>query len=146
MSQRPAKPAHFPWLSPYLTVKNAHAALEFYQRAFGFEQRMAIPGPDGTIKHAELTYHDSLFMLGQEGNCDAKSPISSGVVPPMGLYVYSKDVDALFVRATEAGAVEVQPPQTMFWGDRVFTVTDPDGYRWTFATNVADFDPANCPK
>jgi uncharacterized glyoxalase superfamily protein PhnB len=147
MSQRPAKPAGYPWMSSYLLVKDPNASLDFYQRALGFEQKMAMPGPDGKIMHAELTYHDSLFMIGPEGcHAAAKTPASSGAVPPFGLYVYCKDVDAVYARATAAGAVGVQPPQNMFYGDRVCKVTDPDGYHWSFATNFADFDPANMPK
>lgn len=64
----------------------------------------------------------------------------------MGLYVYVEDVDALFARATAAGAKGERPPQDMFYGDRVCQVIDPDGHSWSFGTNVADFDPTKpCP-
>jgi PhnB protein len=145
MSQRPAKPAGYPWMSSCLQVKDPNASIDFYQRAFGFEKKMAMPGPDGKIMHAELTYRDTLLMLGPEGWNGAKTPASSGATPSFGVYVYCPDVDALYARATAAGAVGVQPPQDMFYGDRVCKVTDPDGYYWMFATNIADFDPAKVP-
>jgi PhnB protein len=143
MPPRPAKPDNMPWLTPCLTVKDADAAAAFYEKAFGFEKRFALPGPDGRTAHAEIAWRDGLVMIGPE--CAAqpcKSPATSGQRPPSSIYVYCDDVDALFRRATAAGAAVELPPQEMFWGDRVCTLLDPDGYRWSFATNVADFDPA----
>jgi uncharacterized glyoxalase superfamily protein PhnB len=136
-----------PWLSPYLTVKDADAALDFYQRAFGFVKRMAMPGPDGKTGHAEMNYRDAVIMMGPEmgpgGDC--KAPATLGINSPVHLFVYCEDVDALFARATAAGARAVLPPQDMFWGDRMCKLSDPDGHVWNFATNVADFDPAKVP-
>jgi uncharacterized glyoxalase superfamily protein PhnB len=74
-----------------------------------------------------------------------KSPATAGVRPSSLLYVYCDDVDALFKRATTAGAAVEMSPQDMFWGDRTCTLIDPDGYLWCFATNVADFDPSKAP-
>lgn len=148
MSQRPARPANFPWLTPYLVVKDADAALAFYQRAFGFEKRMTIPGPDGKIKHGEASYRDAVIMFSPESNtpeCNAKAPATSGVAPAVGLYLYCDDVDALYTRAVAAGAKSVSPPENMFWGDRMCNLLDPDGHSWSFATNVADFDPSKVP-
>src|SRR6266852_6173212 len=123
MSKRPARPAGCPWLMPYLIVKDADAALDFYQRAFGFEKRMAMPGPDGRTKHAEVAWRDAVIMFSPEGGggggCMAKAPATSGIDSPVGLYVYCDDVDALYARATKAGAKSVMPPQDMFWGDRM---------------------------
>jgi PhnB protein len=146
MSQRPPCPAGFPWVSPYLSVKDADAAIDFYQRAFGFEKRMAMPGPNGKTAHAEMTWKDGVIMLGPEGpNHPCKAPVTLGIQSPISLYVYCEDVDAQFARATAAGAKGVLAPENKFYGDRVCSVTDPDGYTWYFATNVADFDPANMP-
>src|SRR6266567_5497642 len=129
MSKRPARPAGAPWLSPYLVVKDADAALDFYQRAFGFEKRMAMPGPDGRTKHAEVVWKEALIMFSpeQEGSatCKARAPASTGMDSPVGLYLYCDDVDALYARATKAGAKSLMPPQDMFWGDRMCTVHDP---------------------
>jgi uncharacterized glyoxalase superfamily protein PhnB len=135
-------------LIPYLTVKDADAALAFYQKAFVFEKRMTMPGPDGRTAHAEMSYKDQVIMFGPQGapGNPSKTPASSGVESPVGLYLYCDDVDAMFKRATEAGAKAASPPADMFYGDRVCKLTDPDGFSWGFATNVADFDPTKAPK
>jgi len=148
MAKRPPCPPGFPWLSPYLTVKDSDKSLDFYQQAFGFEKRMAMPMPDGRTGHAEMNYRGAVIMLSPEGayGGSCMSPASSGHPTPVGLYVYCDDVDALYKRATAAGAVAKSPPQDMFWGDRVCQLTDPDGHSWSFATNVADFDPSKAPK
>ena len=152
MSKRPARPAGAPWLMPYLTVKDVDAALDFYQRAFGFEKRMAMPGADGRTHHAEVSWKEAVIMFGPEtyhegsSACKAKAPATSGVDSPVGLYLYCDDVDAFHARATKAGAKSVMAPQDMFWGDRLCSVRDPDGHNWTFATNVADFDPSKVPQ
>jgi PhnB protein len=143
MSNRPAKPGNMPWLTPCLTVKDADAAAAFYEKAFGFEKRFSLPGPDGRTGHAEIAWRDGLVMIGPEcAKEKCKSPATTGQRPSSSIYVYCDDVAALFQRATAAGAVVETPLQDMFWGDRVCTLVDPDGYRWNFATNVADFDPS----
>jgi uncharacterized glyoxalase superfamily protein PhnB len=136
---------------PYLTVKDADRAADFYQRAFGFEKRLSMPLADGQTGHTEMTWKDAVIMFGPEAGwkgkgCEVKAPATSGVPSPVGLFVYCDDVDRLFARATAAGAEAVQPPQDMFWGDRMCVLNDPDGHTWNFATNVADFDPSKAPK
>jgi PhnB protein len=139
MSQRPAKPANMSWMSPYLTVRDAAKAIEFYEAAFGFRTRDAVPGPDSRIMHAKMAWNDSVLMLGPEGpQCPSKAPATSGTPCPFTIYAYCEDVDALHRRATAAGAKSVIEPQDMFWGDRMCQLADPDGYLWCFATNVAD--------
>ena len=147
MNQRPAKPATSPWIIPALTVKDIDRAINFYQEAFGFEKKFTMPGPEGRTVHGEVVWQDCSFMLGLEGpNNTCKAPITSGVRPPLGLYVYCQDVDAVYKRATAAGAKSETAPQSMFWGDRMCTLIDPDGSVWMFATTVADFDPSKAPK
>lgn len=151
MSKRPPRPHNCPWLTPYLVVKDSDAAIAFYEKAFGFEKRMAMPSPDGKTGHAEMTYRDSLIMFGRvssqpSSDCPYKPPAMTQVVSPISLYVYCDDVDALFARATAAGAKALKPPQDQFYGDRTCWLEDPDGYYWYFATNVADFDPSKMPK
>jgi uncharacterized glyoxalase superfamily protein PhnB len=132
-------------------VKDADAAIEFYQQAFGFEKRMAMKGPDGKTGHVEMTYRDSLIMFGPvsaqpRSDWPHKPPTMSQVVSPIGLYVYCDDVDALFARAIAAGAKALHAPENKHYGDRQCTLEDPDGYWWYFATNVADFDPTKAPQ
>lgn len=149
MSDRPAKPPHAPRLSPYLTVRDPDAALAFYQKAFGFSvnETTLMKGPDGQILHGEMNFHDATIMLAPEGawggTCQA--PASSGTEVPIGLYLYCDDPDAIHTRAVAAGATSACEPQDMFWGDRMCSLVDLDGYKWSFARNVGDFDPAKMP-
>jgi uncharacterized glyoxalase superfamily protein PhnB len=138
-----------PRITPALTVRDAEAAQRFYEQAFGFqaEHDKCMRGPDGTLVHCYMRFGEGGIMFGQEGamGCQERAPASSGTSIPSSLYVYCDDVDALAERAAQAGAQIVQEPVDMFWGDRMCVVTDPDGYRWIFATNVADFDPSKVP-
>jgi len=133
-------------LTPSLTVKDGAKAIEFYKKAFGAQERMRIPGPDGRLMHAELQLADSIFMLGEEmPEMGSKAPASVGAVSSS-LYVYVPDVDAAFKRAVEAGAKAIMPPADMFWGDRFGTVEDPSGHRWGLATHKEDPSPAEMEK
>jgi uncharacterized glyoxalase superfamily protein PhnB len=139
MSQSSGRPSTMPWLSPYLVVRDPARALEFYQKAFGFAQRSAHTGPDGKIQHAEMTYEDAVLMFGPEAECQGqpptKAPATTGTPSPVGLYIYCPDVDALHARAVAAGAQSAQAPIDMFWGDRMCSLIDPDGHKWSFATH-----------
>lgn len=138
------------WLTPYLTVADADAALGFYQHAFGFEPGFAMPGPDGNTVHASMNYQGAAVVMfspeGAGGDDSMRTPAHTGGTPPMNFYVYCADVDALTARAREAGATVVSEPEEMFWGDRMAQLRDPDGYLWAFATNVREFDPDRIPK
>ena len=74
-----------------------------------------------------------------------RSPVTSGAAVPVGFYVYCPDVDAMLARARAADARILDEPEDMFWGDRVGRVADPDGYEWSFATKVGEFDPSRIP-
>ena len=119
MSKRPPRQAGYPWVMPYLVVQDADAALAFYEKAFGFTKRMAMPGPDGKSMHAEMTWQDQVIMFGvipeskmEEWQC--RPPSVQGVRSPMSLYVYCEDVDALFARAVAAGARRSSRHRTNF--------------------------------
>lgn len=122
-------------LSPYIIVKNVNTAANFYKNAFQFEVKELAPGENNEIIHAELTYKDQLIMLGKEGGWGgtSKSPISSGVESPMSLYAYTDDVDVFYKHAIANQAESVTPPDDMFWGDRMCSLKDIDGYVWCFA-------------
>jgi uncharacterized glyoxalase superfamily protein PhnB len=137
-----------PWLAPYLTVRNGAESLRFYAAAFGFTPGNAMRDGQGRVQHAEMRYRDALIMFSPEGamgDTTMKAPVNSGTAIPINLYLYTPDVDALAARARSAGAKVVTEPADMFWGDRIATFDDPDGYRWTFATNVGGFDISKAP-
>jgi PhnB protein len=137
------------WLTSALTVRDVDKEISFCVRAFGLEKGYSMPDKTGKTVHGDLKYEDStIVMFGREGamDCPSKSPATSKADCPISLYVYCSDVDTLCKRAKAAGATVVSEPADMFWGDRVATFKDPEGYRWSFATNIADFDPSKMPK
>jgi len=139
-------PEGYHTLTPSLTVKDGAKAIEFYKKAFGAQERMRLPGPDGRLMHAELQVGDSIVMLGEEmPEMGCKEPASVGAVSSS-LYLYVPDVDAAFNRAVQAGAKALMPPADMFWGDRFGTVEDPSGHRWGLATHKEDPTPAEMEK
>lgn len=142
MSNRPYKPQGIPGLFPYLTVRNAENAIDFYKEAFGF-QLSSEPAKDdkGHIQHAEMKFGDDVIvMFAGEGafGSPRKAPISQGVSPSLVIYIYCEDVDALHKKAVEQGAKSTIEPNDGFWGDRFCCLVDPDGHEWMFATNIAD--------
>ncbi len=145
---RPPRPCNMPWTIPYLTVRNAARSADFYEKAFGFRKGNMLADASGTVMHAEMHYQDMVVMFGPEGaqSQPCRAPTTTGTPTPFTLYFYVDDVDAAFQRAVAAGCKTEFEPADMFWGDRCAGVSDPDGYKWTLATNVADFDPTKVPK
>ena len=125
-----------------LTVRNGAEAIEFYKKAFGAEEIMRVPGPDGkSLMHAEIRVGNSRIMLGDESPAmGCLAPVTLGG-PGGSLYVYVPDVDAAFKRAVAAGAKALMPVTDMFYGDRFGQVEDPSGHRWELATHVEDVAP-----
>ncbi len=137
MSVKPI-PDGYHTLTPYLTVRDAVRAIEFYKQAFGATERGVMKGPDGKVMHAELMIGDSIIMLGDEmPEYGALSPQSSGGAG-MGLHIYIDGVDAAFDRAVKAGARVDMPVADQFWGDRYGKLTDPFGHKWSIATHTKD--------
>jgi PhnB protein len=134
MAVRPI-PEGYHTVTPYLTVKGAAEAIDFYKKAFGATELMRFDGPGGKVMHAELKIGDSPVMLGDEApEMGALGPHSRGG-SSVGLLIYVEDVDARFARAIAAGAKEVRPVKDQFYGDRSGTLTDPFGHQWTIATH-----------
>jgi uncharacterized glyoxalase superfamily protein PhnB len=139
-------PQGYHTVTPNLAVHDATKALEFYRKAFGAEETVRMPGPDGKIMHAEFRIGDSVLMLGEEmPDMGSKSPKSLGGTP-VKFYVYVEDVDASWKRALDAGANQVMPLQDMFWGDRTGCVEDPFGHQWMLAQHVGDPTPEEIQK
>jgi PhnB protein len=137
MSVKPI-PEGYHTLTPFLTVRNAERAIEFYKQAFGAQERGVAKGPDGKVMHAEVKIGDSVIMLSDEyPEFGSLSPQSVGG-SPMGLHIYIENVDAAFDRAVKAGAQVEMPVMDQFWGDRYGKLKDPFGHKWSIATHVKD--------
>jgi uncharacterized glyoxalase superfamily protein PhnB len=133
-----AIPEGYHTLTPFLTVRNAVRAIEFYKQAFGAQERGVAKGPDGKVMHAELKIGDSVIMLSDEfPEFGSLSPQSVGG-SPMGLHIYIENVDAAFDRAVKAGAQVEMPVSDQFWGDRYGKLKDPFGHKWSIATHIKD--------
>lgn len=130
-------------LTPYLTVNDAKAAIDFYIQAFGTKEVMRMPGPDGQkVMHAELQLGDSRVMLSdafpEMGGSEAPSAHSGS---PVTVHMYVADTDATVARAEAFGAKVTMPPADMFWGDRFAKLRDPFGHNWSIATHQRDVPP-----
>ena len=128
-------------VTPYLVVRDAARAIDFYTQAFGATELFRMEAPDNTIGHAEIKIGDSPVMLADENPArGAKGPESFGG-SPVHLMIYVEDVDTVFKRSLAAGAKETQPLKDQFYGDRSGTLTDPFGHSWTVATHIEDVAP-----
>lgn len=126
--------------TPYVIVKDAAGAIEFYKKAFGAREVMRFADPSGAIRHAEIQIGDSRIMLSGEfefGGISTKSPQTLGG-SSMHLYLYVEDVDAWAKRALAAGAKELMPVVDQWYGDRSGGFTDPYGHVWWIATHKED--------
>jgi PhnB protein len=133
MSKVKAIPEELHTVTPQLTVDGASEAIAFYKKAFGAEEISRAPDPSGRkIWHAEVRIGDSRVYVN-----DA-FPDMGGPANKTRLWVYTENVDALYKRATEAGATVKMPLADMFWGDRLGTVADAWGNEWTLAQRMKD--------
>ena len=134
-------PAGYHSVTPYLVLKNANEAIEFYQKAFDGQLVLKLDGPGGSVMHAEVKIGDSHVMLADENEqMGFLGPKSIGGTP-VSLMIYHENVDRLFAQAVKAGARELQPPTDQFYGDRSGRLEDPFGHMWTIATHIEDLTP-----
>ena len=134
-------PEGYRTVTPYLTIKDAARAIEFYRKAFGAQVLINMTGPEGKLMHAEIKIGDSIVMLSDEcPEMGSKSPDSLKGTPTM-LYLYVDNVDAFFDKAVKAGAKVERKVEDQFYGDRSGTLLDPFGHRWGVATHVEDVSP-----
>ena len=120
-----------PTFYPILTYRDAQAAVDWLQGAFGFEQLFATPGPDGAIVHAELRYGTGVLMLGTgQGPADNRDWRAA----PQSVYVAVEDADAHCERARAAGAEIIREPEDMDYGSREYSARDLEGHHWHFGT------------
>jgi PhnB protein len=127
-----------------LTVDDAAKAIDFYKKAFGATEISRLPMGD-KIGHAELQIGDTRIMLNDEfPDFDNLSPKSRGGTT-FGLIIYTEDVDSAFKKAIDAGGTEKMPVENQFWGDRMGTLNDPFGHKWSIATHTEDVSPDEYP-
>ena len=136
-------PKDYNSVTPYLIVKGAAKAIDYYKKVFGAIEVMRMPGPDGRIGHAELKIGNSYVMLADEspnmGHAHSSAATMGG--SPVSLLVYLPDVDKVVERATAGGARIVKPVQDQFYGDRSGFIQDPFGHFWSVATHIEDVSP-----
>jgi PhnB protein len=135
-----AVPEGYSTVTTSLTVHDAPAALTWYAKVLGGEERSRSLGPDGRVHHSELRIGNSLLMINDAvmGSKSAKELGGS----PAHLYVYVENCDPMYEAAVKNGATVVMPIGDMFWGDRCGTIIDPFGYQWTLATRKEDLTDA----
>ncbi len=137
-----AVPAGYHTITPHIVLDDCAGAIEFYKKALGAKERGRMLTPDGKIVHAEILVGDSIVMMNDEmppmqpGMPGVyKAPRTAGLATGA-LFLYVKNVDAVFRRAMAAGCTVRQQPTDMFWGDRYGQVLDPYGHTWGFATRI----------
>ena len=141
-----AIPEGYHSVTPYLIIKGAAEAIEFYKKALGATERMRMPQPDGRIGHAELQIGDSAVMLADEcPEMNARSPKSIGG-SPVTIHLYVEDVDKVASKAVAAGAKEIAPVKDQFYGDRAGKFEDPFGHLWYISTHKEDLSPEEIQK
>lgn len=132
-------------LQRILQVADMEASIAFYRDVLGVTVNLTVPDNSGKIVHAELSRNGAALMFGPAtGLSEAgRALLGAGVT----LYITDNDsdIDTLCEQVRTAGARIAEPIQDQFWGDRTFTVQDPDGYNLTFAKNVRPFDPSMIP-
>ena len=134
-------PEGYHTVTPYLIVRDAARAMDFYKRAFNATELVRMPGPGGKIMHAEIKIGDSPIMFADE--CPEMKALGPQTIGGSSIFIilYVEDVDSLFAQATAAGAKVERPLENQFYGDRSATLIDPFGHRWTISTHIEDVSP-----
>ena len=140
-------PASRPAIVPALSYRDARAAFEWLQKAFGFEIEMLIEDDAGNLVHSELRYADGVVMVGTEWTDEMRSPASINRKCTQTVHMHmTENIDAHCERARAAGAEILQEPATQFYGDRTYRARDPEGHIWTFGQTVQVMEPAEWDK
>jgi PhnB protein len=143
MSKVSPIPKGYHSVTPYLVIKGAAKAIDYYKQVFGATEIMRMDGPDGRVGHAELQIGDSRIMLADENPSMGQGYSSATTIgaSPVSLYLYLPDVDGVMERAAKAGAKVLKPAADQFYGDRSGFLQDPFGHLWGIATHVEDVSP-----
>jgi PhnB protein len=132
-------PEGYSTVTPTITLRDTAKAIEYYKRAFGARERAIMRGPDGKVMHAEAQIGNSIIMFNDEVMGSRSAETQGG--SPVSFYLYVESVDEAHKKAVAEGAESTMPPTDMFWGDRMSSIKDPFGLRWSFATHVKDVTP-----
>ena len=128
---------------PHIYVRGAAKAVAFYAKAFGAEEMVRLPGPDGKLMHACTRINGFLVFLNDDfpefNDGKSTTPIALGGTA-VTLHLHGPDVEGRFQRALDAGATVVNPLEDQFWGDRYGVVRDPFGHQWSLAESVREVD------
>lgn len=126
-----------PTMMSALYYKDPIAALDWLERAFGFERVMVITDKDGNLAHSEVKFGGGMIMIGSEWTDYVASPASTGGRNTQSISIHIADgIDAHCLRAKAAGAVVVRELANQFYGDRTYSVRDPEGHVWNFGQTV----------
>ena len=143
MSKVSPIPKGYHSITPYLIIKGAAQAIDYYKKVFGAKEEVRMNGPDGKVAHAELQIGDSRIMLADENPNMGQGHASAATIgaSPISLYLYLPDVDNVVKNAAAAGAKILRPVADQFYGDRSGFIQDPFGHLWGIATHVEDVSP-----
>src|ERR1700693_5593440 len=143
MSKVPYIPQDYNSVTPYLIIKGAAQAIEYYKKVFGATETVRMNGPDGKVGHAELKIGNSHIMLADENPSMGQGHTSAVTIgaSPVSLYVYLADGDNVVTRAAAEGGKILNPVQDQFYGDRSGFIQDPFGHFWSVATHIEDVSP-----
>jgi PhnB protein len=141
MSKVPYIPKGYNSVTPYLIIKGAAQAIDYYKKVFGATVVVRMDGPDGRVGHAELQIGDSRIMLAEENPKMGATSATTIGNSPVSLYLYLPDVDRVVEKAAAEGAKIVKPVQDQFYGDRSGFIQDPFGHFWGIATHIEDVSP-----
>ncbi len=131
-----------PPISPLLFYRDPKAALDFLERAFGFETRLMVETGDGGVVHSESAFEDHVVMVVGPPSHSGASPLDLGGRQTGHVHVNLQDgLDALCERARAAGAAIQREPADQPYGDRIFTCLDPEGHSWSFGQTIQTTDP-----
>jgi len=121
-------------VTPYLAIRGASDAIEWYKKAFGAKEITKVPVPGGMLMHAAIRIGDSeIYMSDIFPGAESKDPLKLGD-SPVTLHLELKDVDAMWNRAVAAGARVEMPLDDQFWGDRYGQLADPFGHHWSLSS------------
>jgi PhnB protein len=136
-------PKDYNTITPYLIIRGAAQAIEYYKKVFGATELFRMNGPDGKVGHAELKIGNSHIMLADENPSMGQGHTSAATIgtSPVSLYVYLPDVDRVVETAAAQGAKILKPVEDQFYGDRSGFLQDPFGHLWGVATHIEDVAP-----